>query len=249
MSPAVPQIRSLQARPLAEQARDLLLAAIREDRFPDGRLPPEAELATALGVSRGTLRGALQSLSADGIISRRRRHGTVVNAHVLRSSMRLNRLVSFAELVAQSGYQSSTDPEQRAVVSASASQAAELGLASGTDVLRVERLLRADGEPVIKIIDVIDLARLTRPLSKLRVSSTTFEFLQHNAETTIDYAISETIPRVATESEPAGLEMEPGTPYVELHEVHYSVDNERIALSEIAVVDRLVRLSTIRRGH
>ena len=38
-----------------------------------------------LGVSRTTVRAALQSLADDGIVSRRRRHGTVVNRHVLRS--------------------------------------------------------------------------------------------------------------------------------------------------------------------
>src|ERR1700758_3783733 len=98
-------LKPLHTPPLADQPRDSLLRAIREDRFPEGRLPPEAELADQLGVSRGTLRAALQSLSADGLVSRRRRHGTYVNKHVLRSSMQLNRLIPFARLVEQSGYE------------------------------------------------------------------------------------------------------------------------------------------------
>ncbi len=65
-----------ETKPLTERARETLLAAIRGDAFAQGRLPPEADLAEQLGVSRATLRAALQSLEADGLISRRRRHGT-----------------------------------------------------------------------------------------------------------------------------------------------------------------------------
>ncbi len=233
-------LQPLMTRPLVDQARDTLLRAIREGRFPDGRLPPEAELAEQLGVSRGTLRSALQSLSAEGLVSRRRRHGTFVNQHVLRSSMQLNRLIPFARLVEQSGYEATTDPRRHEVLPASESEAAALEIAPGEDVLRVFRLLRADGEPVV---------RLTLPVGRLRAAETTFEFLERNAGTVVDYATSEIVPRVASADQPAELGMAPGTPYIQLHEVVFNQDHERVALSVICVVDRLVRLSLLRRGH
>src|SRR5689334_7494285 len=64
---------------LAADLRDELLRAMRAGDFPDGRLPPEAQLAENLGVSRHSVRAALQSLADDGIVTRRRRHGTVIN--------------------------------------------------------------------------------------------------------------------------------------------------------------------------
>jgi GntR family transcriptional regulator len=166
-------LRALDSRPLVEQARDSLLRAIREDMFPGGRLPPESRLAELLGVSRGTIRAALQSLSAEGLISRRRRHGTFVNEHVLRSSMQLNRLVPFATMVEQSGYEASTDREQRRVAPATAYEAAELQIEPGEDVLVVYRLLRAGGEPVITVTDVVPVARLTVPVGLVTASDTT----------------------------------------------------------------------------
>jgi GntR family transcriptional regulator len=239
----------LQTRPLAEQAREALLTAIREGRFPEGRLPPEADLAGQLGVSRGTLRAALQSLSAEGLISRRRRHGTFVNEHLVRASMPLNRMIPFARLVEQSGYVASTDPSEYASGPAEDSEAEELALSPGTEVLRAFRLLRADGEPVITVTDVLELTRLSVDPAKLKPAETTFEFLERNAGTRIDYATSEIVPRVATASTPRRLGLRAGTPYVQLHEVVYNESQERVALSVICVVDRLVRLSLLRRGR
>jgi GntR family transcriptional regulator len=241
-------LQAIANRPLVERARESLLRAIREDRFPGGRLPPESTLAESLGVSRGTLRAALQSLSAEGLVSRRRRHGTYVNEHVLRSSMRLNRLVPFARMVEQAGYAASTDPQAAHVSTATAYQAAELEIEEGEEIVVVSRLLRADDRPVITVTDVVPVARLTIAPDRLRDAETTFAFLELNAGTVVDYAISEVVPRVATVAQPAGLDLTRGTPFIELHEVHFNRDHERFALSVVCVVDQLVRLSMLRRG-
>jgi hypothetical protein len=55
--------------------------------------------------------------------------------------------------------------------------------------------------------------------------------------------------RVATATQPARLQLRRGTPYIELHEVHFDHDQRRMSLSVICVVDRLVRLSLLRRGR
>jgi hypothetical protein len=57
------------------------------------------------------------------------------------------------------------------------------------------------------------------------------------------------VPLVATATAPAELDMEPGTPYVQLREIVFNQEHERIALSVICVVDRLVRLSLVRRSQ
>lgn len=65
--------------PLKEQAKRQLLALIEDGKLrPGDRLPPERELSERLGVSRGTVREAVQFLQALGVLEVRHGSGTVV---------------------------------------------------------------------------------------------------------------------------------------------------------------------------
>lgn len=61
---------------LVAQVEQALRQAIAEDRFPNGKLPTEVELAEQLGVSRETVRLAAEALQRDGLVVKIRRRGT-----------------------------------------------------------------------------------------------------------------------------------------------------------------------------
>jgi len=65
-------------RPLSmvAQVEQVLRQAIAEDRFPNGKLPTEVELAEQLGVSRETVRLAAEALQRDGLVVKIRHRGT-----------------------------------------------------------------------------------------------------------------------------------------------------------------------------
>lgn len=64
------------------EALDALTGFIRDGGYkPGDRLPPERELIVSLGISRNTLRRALEALERDGAIWRHVGKGTFVAAH------------------------------------------------------------------------------------------------------------------------------------------------------------------------
>ena len=87
---------------IAEEALRAWLATGRHR--PGERLPPEQELSAHLGISRGTLRTALQRLEDSGEIVRRQGSGTYVGRAVSTSlDEGLEKLVSYSALARDRG--------------------------------------------------------------------------------------------------------------------------------------------------
>jgi GntR family transcriptional regulator len=131
-----------------QEIADALRAAIeREDWTPGALLPPETELAATYQVARGTVRHALTSLAAEGLISSRQGARRVVLGG--RRSQSFAELRSFAEWATATGRTATglviTTTRRRAT----AQDAADLRIAPGSEVLAVLRLRRLDGEPVL----------------------------------------------------------------------------------------------------
>lgn len=220
---------------------------MRSGTYPLGKLPPEERLARDMGVSRATVRAALQRLAEDGIVTRRRRHGTVINERVLRGGVPLNRFASFRDLVEQSGFACTVEALGRRVVVPGPDVADAIGLDPGEACLVVERLLRADGDPVVTVTDAVALALLDAPVEALSDEESTFAFLARNTSTRVDHSVVELVPSVAVGGTPAHLALPPGSPYAELREVLFAPDGEPVAFSQIAVDARRIRLTLARR--
>lgn len=161
--------------------------------------------------------------------------------------MRLNRLVPFTALIEQCGHVASVDPRVHRVGTPSSETAEALGVAPATPCVIAERLLRAGGTPVIAVLDVVPVRRLGVRPEHVAEADTSFAFLVRNGVEPVDYTVAEMVPRVAAGAHvPDALEIPPGEAYLELLETHFSRGHERLAVSRVAVDDRLVRLSLLR---
>jgi GntR family transcriptional regulator len=110
-----------------------------------GALPSEAQLGREYGASRVTVRRALELLRAEGLVTSRQGAGWFVALDPVRQP--LGRITTIEAALVAAGAEPRRDIVEFRFEPATADVASSLGIAHGADVLRVERVVRADGEP------------------------------------------------------------------------------------------------------
>ncbi|MFC8918723.1 GntR family transcriptional regulator [Streptomyces sp. NPDC047821] len=135
------RVRADRARQLA----DLLRHQARTGGFPGGVLPLEGRIGTDYGVSRNTVRQALDLLRAEGLVERQPGVGTVLVAEKYPHG--LHRLQGLAETLHEHG-EVTNEVRTAGPVPAPAPVARRLRVAERADVLCVERLRRLNGLPL-----------------------------------------------------------------------------------------------------
>jgi DNA-binding GntR family transcriptional regulator len=132
--------------PLYFQLAHAIESAIREGDLPAGsKLQNEILLAQHHGLSRPTVRRAVQELVDKGLLVRKRGVGTqVIQPHVRRSV----ELTSLYDDLARGGEAPSTEVLSVERIPAPADIAEQLEVAAGDEIVGLRRLRRARGEPL-----------------------------------------------------------------------------------------------------
>jgi GntR family transcriptional regulator len=139
---------------IAEEALRTWLATGRHR--PGERLPPEQELSGQLGISRGTLRTALQRLEESGEIVRRQGSGTYVGRSTSTSlDEGLERLISYSELARQRGVKLELGELKLESRRVGPELAEQFAVDSETDAVTVTRVLLMDGQRGAWMRDVV----------------------------------------------------------------------------------------------
>jgi GntR family transcriptional regulator len=137
------------AGPLYLQLKGRIAAAIESGELKAGQsLPAERELASLTGLSRVTVRKAVQALVEAGRLVQRRGSGTFVAPRVEKVEQALSLLTSFSEDMARRGKRVSSVWLSRAVHAPSPAEVMALGLTAHDRVARLERVRLADGVPL-----------------------------------------------------------------------------------------------------
>lgn len=133
--------------PLYHQLKTILLDKIRAGEMkPNDRLPAEDELAAQYGVSKATVRQALNELAVAGALRREQGRGTFVAEPKLTQGPRA--LTSFSEEMRKRGLSPTSKTLKQDVVKAEADVAEKLQIAEGARAVRIKRLRLADGQPM-----------------------------------------------------------------------------------------------------
>lgn len=205
---------------------DQLRSSIADGRT--GALPSEAELGEAHGVSRVTVRRALELLRDEGLVGSRRGSGWFVRSDPVRQT--LGRVTTIESALEAAGAR----PERRvlefAFEPATPEVAKVLGLAADAEVLRVLRLNLADGNP-FALVTVWLPGALGAPVSRADVERATFYDLLplHGIETG---RVVQTITATAAETADARhLGVHAGEPLLACRRVTYDRSGGAVMLS------------------
>ncbi len=135
------------ARPRHEEVSDWLRERMESGAFlEDDQLPSENQLGTRFGVSRITVRRALQTLEGEGLIYRKQGLGSFVKDNRIHHG--LVRLTDFVEDMEAAGLTPQSIVLHQGMESAGVRVAEALGVAEGAPVYRVDRLRKGDGDPL-----------------------------------------------------------------------------------------------------
>ena len=137
---AGPLYLQLQRRIADAMAQGVLL--------PGASLPAERDIAAMTGLSRVTVRKAIEALVAQGALVQKRGSGTYVAPRVERLEQALSLLTSFTEDMARRGKSVESVWISRSVQPPTPEEVMALGLGAGDRVARLERVRRSDGVPL-----------------------------------------------------------------------------------------------------
>ncbi len=136
------------------------LAALIAKIEAGGRLPSEPDLARQMGVSRATLREAMRTFEVQGLIRRRQGSGTFVVGQVPVIEAGLEVLESLETMALRRGLEVSVSDLHTESLPADAESARELGVAVGTQLTRVRRVMRENARPVAFLTDTLPATTL-----------------------------------------------------------------------------------------
>lgn len=217
--------------PLYHQLKLALQHDIEQGIYqPGGRLPSEPELIRQYGVSRITVRQALDELEGEGLIIRRHGKGTYVAEK--RIEQELVRLTDFVEDMQRAGQK----PLSRVVATereiARPPLAKMLNIAHSTEVVRIDRVRLADDRPI-----AFDITWLPLRFGELLMGADlTQETIYHILETRYHIpVVSGTFTitaATATAQKAALLEVTPGAALLVIQRISYTTNGEPVYMQE-----------------
>lgn len=205
-----PRLAKTTDEPSHTRIEHWLMKRIAAGRLlPNDKLPPEGELAAALGVSRMTLRQALGSLETRGLVERRRGRtgGTVVREP--RIECDLTGLPGFTEQMRRANIRAGARVVRVRRIPANSAVANSLELGKGKDVFEIIRVRSARRESLAleetllpcHLFPGLDRRHLTGSI--YTIMGRDYDLAPHNAHEWLE-------PAIATQEHADLLEIDPG---------------------------------------
>lgn len=172
----------IKKKNLSDEVKENLYDYINKmDVKKDPKLPSEAMLAQILGVSRVTIRRALDDLEQSGLLLRIHGRGTFVNPEAVQIELNMTVGSEMMESINRSGYEAKVELIRVEEYGADHKTALALQINPGSRIIEIEKIFYADSHPAIVCIDRFPADILTRPLKEEEYKTTIFDLLRDTA--------------------------------------------------------------------
>ncbi len=200
---------------------ELIRRRIEDHEYPVGSfLPPEPELGRLLGVSRTTVRKAVEMLIDDGFLVVRRGRGTEILD--FRAIQRLHFVTSFSETLREQGFEVAYRDVRVSGARASSALARDLQVAEDGPLVLVHRLALANGKPIALMDNYLVPELVPGIEAKAARIQSLYVFLE-SEYALVSVAATDFIPaRAATREESRQLGVPGNTPLLVVRRISYA---------------------------
>jgi len=190
----------LPTHPSLYQRLQTELAQIIAASVPGAKLPSEPLMAARLGVSRATLREAMRTFEAQGLIVRRQGSGTYVvdKKQVLETGLEV--LDSINTLATRIGLKISIGHVSVSEIQANQEIAQILSVAEGTLLVTISRIIIAENRPIAYLVDTLSPGILKPEEISSEFKGSVLDLIISRASPRLDRSFTE-IQAVAADSE------------------------------------------------
>jgi GntR family transcriptional regulator len=233
----------------SQSVKDQLRHAILSGVYPSGsRLPSEKELAEMLGISRSTLRECLRTLEEQGLIARRRGVGTFVCPRPILKNLSLN--YGITEMIRSAGFMPGTAQLSIHTDASDAETADVLQIATGEQVMTIERVRTAEGRPIVCSRDVFPASLVQGHEDSLKSLSTSslYTYFLNELGISIHHGLAKLCP-ISAHADLAGLlKVRRGSPLLYIRQLDYVSDGRPILLSHEYHIADAFEITVYRTG-
>lgn len=215
----------VRKQPLYDQLVDILTGKIDHEYRPGDLMPSERELSERYGLSRTTVRLALQELERLGLVVRQHGRGTFV-ADRSAQTTNLMQTYSFTEQMRELGRVPETTILEFSEMEADKNLAEHMRTKIGDKLFKLKRLRSADGMPLMverTYLPVRKFLSLKRPLLE---SKSLYEIIENDYHQKIRVAEEEIFASIARPADARLLDIAENSPVLDLVRTTFNVSNE-----------------------
>lgn len=238
LQPTLPAVQGELDRhspiPLYHQLKEILRSQIENNHWKAGDLfPNENQIVQEYGLSRGTVREAMEELVREGLLTRHRGRGTFVAMPKYEQDM--FHFFSVHEYTKQTGHKPGSEILSFNVEKADSKVASQLGLADGEQVYKIVRIRTIDGEPTM--YDQVFLSARDFPnlQEKDLASRSLYEILTNDYATPLGKAKQTFEPVLINQQESRLFKVEKGMAAMLIERTTYRMNSTPVVYSKIVI--------------